>query len=301
MKHALEVAKAGSLGKASEVLLIAAPNISRSIKELETDLGITIFDRTKNGMKLTPAGEEFLKFAKGILGQIEEVENYYKEGTPKKQKFSISVPRACYISEAFVEFSKSLSKEAAEIFYKETNSQRTIHNLLNRDYNLGIIRYAENYDTYFKTMLDEKGFDYELVTEFTYSLIMSAENPLAKKESISFDDLTDYIEIAHADPYVPSLPLSKVVKEELPDNIERRIFIFERASQYDLLSHNPETFMWVSPAPESLLERYNLVLKKCADNKKVYKDLLIYKKGYKLSKLDRKFINELYESKRKHI
>ena len=301
MKHALEVAKAGSLGKASEVLLIATPNISRSIKELESDLGITIFDRTKNGMKLTPAGEEFLKFAKGILSQIEEVENYYKEGTPKKQKFSISVPRACYISEAFVEFSKSLSKEAAEIFYKETNSQRTIHNLLNRDYNLGIIRYAENYDTYFKTMLDEKGFDYELVTEFTYSLIMSAENPLAKKESISFDDLTDYIEIAHADPYVPSLPLSKVVKEELPDNIERRIFIFERASQYDLLSHNPETFMWVSPAPESLLERYNLVLKKCADNKKIYKDLLIYKKGYKLSNLDQQFINELYESKRKHI
>ena len=273
MKHALEVAKSGSLGKASEVLLIAAPNISRSIKELESDLGITIFDRTKNGMKLTPAGEEFLKFAKGILGQIEEVENYYKEGTPKKQKFSISVPRACYISEAFVEFSKSLSKEAAEIFYKETNSQRTIHNLLNRDYNLGIIRYAENYDTYFKTMLDEKGFEYELVTEFTYSLIMSADNPLAKKESISFDDLTNYIEIAHADPYVPSLPLSKVVKEELPDNIERRIFIFERASQYDLLSHNPETFMWVSPAPESLLERYNLVLKKCVDNKKIYKDL----------------------------
>lgn len=144
MKHALEVAKAGSLGKASEVLLIATPNISRSIKELETDLGITIFDRTKNGMKLTPAGEEFLKFAKGILGQIEEVENYYKEGTPKKQKFSISVPRACYISEAFVEFSKSLSKEAAEFFYKETNSQRTIHNLLNRDYNLGIIRFKNS-------------------------------------------------------------------------------------------------------------------------------------------------------------
>ena len=52
MKHALEVAKAGSLSKASEVLLIAAPNISRSIKELEADLGITIFDRTQNGMKL---------------------------------------------------------------------------------------------------------------------------------------------------------------------------------------------------------------------------------------------------------
>lgn len=301
MKHVLEVAKAGSLSKASESLLIAAPNISRSIKELEAYLGITIFERTPNGMKPTPEGEEFISFAKSILGQIDEVEKFYKSGAPKKQKFSISVPRASYISEAFAEFSKSLSKEAAELFYKETNSQRTIRNILDHDYKLGIIRYAENYDKHFKIMLEEKGFQYEVITEFTYRLIISENSPLAKKQSITFDDLTDYIEIAHADPYVPSMPLSKVVKEELPENIGRRIFVFERASQFDLLSTNPETFMWVSPAPKKLLERYNLVQRECADNKKVYKDVLIYKNGYKLSKLDRQFITALCDSKRKYM
>ena len=301
MKHALEVAKAGSLSKASKELLIAVPNISRSIKELETDLGITIFDRTQSGMKLTAQGEEFINFAKGILGQIDEVEKFYKAGSPKKQKFSISVPRACYISEAFANFSKSLSKQAAEVFYKETNSQRTIHNMVNHDYKLGIIRYAENYDTYFKAMLEEKGFEYEVLTEFTYVLIMSADNPLAQKSEITFNDLTGHIEIAHADPYVPSMPLSKVVKEELPDNIDRRIFIFERASQFDLLSVNPETFMWVSPTPKSMLDRYGLVMRRCVDNKKVYKDVLIYKKGYKLTCLDRQFISELNDSKQKYL
>lgn len=301
MKYAVEVAKVGSLNKASETLLVATPNISRSIKELEGDLGIVIFDRTAKGMELTPEGEEFINYAKGILSQIDEVENLYKKGTSKKQKFSISVPRACYISEAFSEFSKSLSDEPAEIFYKETNSQRTINNILNHDYKLGIIRYAENYDKYFKSMLDEKGLTYEMITEFSYSLIMSADSPLAQKEEITFDDLKGFIEIAHADPYVPSMPLSKVVKEELPDNIDRRIFIFERASQFDLLYKNPDTFMWVSPAPDSLLKRYNLVQKKCVDNKKIYKDVLIYKNGYKLSKLDRQFMTELCEAKRKYL
>lgn len=301
MKHALEVAKAGSLSKAAEVLLIAAPNISRSIKELETDLGITIFDRTQNGMKLTHEGEEFINFAKGILGQIDEVERFYKTGSPKKQRFSISVPRASYISEAFAQFSKSLSKGSAEIFYKETNSQRTIRNILDHDYKLGIIRYAENYDQFFKAMLEEKNLSYEMIAEFSYVLIMNENSPLAAKEKISFDDLADYIEIAHADPYVPSMPLSKVVKEELPDNVDRRIFVFERASQFDLLSQNKETFMWVSPLPTSLLRRYNLVQKNCSDNKKIYKDVLIYKNGYKLSNLDRQFITELCESKRKYL
>ncbi|MBR5233265.1 MAG: LysR family transcriptional regulator [Clostridia bacterium] len=301
MKYAVEVARAGSLNKAAETLLIAAPNVSRSIKELEADIGISIFERTAKGMELTPEGEEFINYAKGILRQIEEVENLYKKDSARKQKFSISVPRACYISEAFSQFSKSLTKDAAEIFYKETNSQRTIQYMLEHDYKLGIIRYAENYDKYFKQMLDEKGFTYEMVTEFSYSLIMSAGNPLAEKENITFEDLTGYIEIAHADPYVPSMPLAKVVKEELPDNIDRRIFIFERASQFDLLSNNPETFMWVSSAPESILKRYNLVQKKCVDNKKIYKDVLIYKKGYKLTKLDRQFITELCEAKRKYL
>ena len=298
MKYALEVAKVGSLGKASENLLIAVPNISRSIKELETDLGISIFERTSKGMSLTPEGEEFINFAKGILNQIEQVEKFYKEGAPDKQKFSISVPRACYISEAFSEFSKSLNKEPAEIFYKETNSQRTIHNMINHDYKLGIIRYAENYDKYFKAMLDEKDRCYELITEFSYSLIMSRKNPLSEKSAISFDDLKGYIEIAHADPYVPSMPLSKVVKEELPDNIERRIFIFERASQFDLLEKNNETFMWVSPVPQSLLDKYGLVQKKCVQNEKIYKDVLIYKKGYKLTDLDKRFIEEVSKAKK---
>ncbi len=299
MKYAVEVARMGSLKKASDVLLIAVPNISRSIKELENDLGITIFERTTTGMSLTPEGAEFIGYAKGIIGQIEQVERHYKEGAPNKKKFSISVPRASYISEAFVEFSKTLTKEPSEIFYKETNSQRTIHNMVNHDYKLGIIRYGENYDKYFKAMLDEKGFMYELVNEFSYSLIMSRENPLAQKEEISFDDLADFIEIAHADPYVPSMPVSKVVKEELPDNISRRIYIFERGSQFDLLDKNPQTFMWASPPPQSLLLRYNLAMKECEQNKKIYRDVLIYKKDYRFSELDLRFIDKLNEAKKK--
>ena len=301
MKYAVEVAKLGSLNKAAETLIIAQPNISRSIKELEADLGITIFNRSSKGMVLTPEGEEFIRYAKSILKQIDEVELMYKQGAPKKQKFSISVPRACYISDAFAEFSKCISEDPAELFYKETNSQRTINNVINNDYKLGIIRYAENYDKYFKTMLVEKGLTYEMIAEFTYVLIMSRDNPLAGKDTITFDDLPPYIEIAHADPYVPSLPLSRVVKDELPDNIDRRIFIFERASQFDLLSENTETFMWVSPASQKILDRYNLIQKKCVDNKKIYKDVLIYKDDYRLTPLDKQFITELCESKRKYL
>lgn len=301
MKYAVEVARAGSLNKAAESLYVALPNVSRSIKELEADLGITIFDRSAKGMTLTPEGEEFIGYAKGILRQIEQVEKLYRDGGNGKQKFSISVPRACYISDAFAQFSRSLSDAPAEIFYKETNSKRAIQNILENDYQLGIIRYAENYDKSFKAMLEEKGLAYEMVTEFTYRLIVSEHSPLAAQEEVSFEALKDLIEIAHADPYVPSLPMAKVLKEEHPDNIERRIFVFERASQFELLSQNPDTFMWMSPAPEAVLQRYGLIEVPCSENSKVYKDMLVYRKGYKLSALDHQFITALCEAKRKHI
>ena len=106
IRHALTVAKTGSLSSAAKVLLIAAPNISRSIKELENELGITIFERTQNGMVLTPDGEEFISFASGIIRHIDDVEKFYKTGAKGKQKFSVSAPRACYISEAFANFAR---------------------------------------------------------------------------------------------------------------------------------------------------------------------------------------------------
>ena len=301
MKYALEVARLGSLNKAAESLMIAQPNLSRSIKELEADLGITIFQRSAKGMVLTPDGEEFMDYARDILHRIDKLEQSYRDGSHKKRKFSISVPRACYISAAMAEFSKNIGDAPVEIYYKETNSKKTIKKLLENEYKLGIIRYAESYEKYYQAMLEEKRLASEVISEFSYVLIMSRNNPLATKETITYDDLSSYVEIAHADPYVPTLPMSKVFRETLPDNIRQRIFVFERASQFDLLSENPKTFMWVSSASPQILDRYGLVQRTAEGNKRVYKDVLIYHQGYKLSKLDKAFIDALHESRKKFL
>lgn len=298
LKYAAEVAKCGSINKAAEALYMNQPNLSKAIKELETSLGITIFERTAKGMNVTPEGEEFLSHAKKILRQIDEMEAYYHSGIPVRQRFSLAAPRASYISQAFAQFSKSLGKERAEIFYRETNAMQAMQSVLNADYKLGILRYAAEFDRYYKDMLEEKGLNAEVIMEFRFVLLMNSAHPLAEKKDIGFDDLRPYIEIAHADPLMPSLPLSAVKKEELPDEAERRIFVFERGSQMNLLTENPETFMWVSPMPDSLSAHYGLVQRKCGENQRLYKDMLIYKKDYHLTALDKQFITELCNVKR---
>lgn len=299
MKYAVEVARTGSINRAAEKLLIGQPNLSRAIKELESSLGVTIFKRSAKGMKLTPDGEEFISYAQNILKQIDSLEDMFSKAAPKKKRFSVCVPRASYISDAFAKFSGALRNEKyLEVYYEETNAMNSIDGVLQEDYNLGIIRYAEHYDKYYKAMMDEKGLDYEMITEFRYQLVMSKHSRLAKQPIIKFDDLKKYIEIAHADPYVPSLPQNEVIKDELPSDINRRIFVFERASQFELLCHNPDTFMWVSPIPKDMLERFDLVERRCDQNERIYKDVLIHRKNYTLSELDDRFISELCRSKR---
>lgn len=298
LKYAVEVAKQKSISKAAKSLFMGQPNLSRAIKELEEELGITIFERTSKGINPTPDGEELLQYAKRILSQINEVEEIYKVGKRQKSQFSVCVPRAGYIAYAFAELSKNIDTlYPAEIFYKETNSMRTINSVLKGDYNLGIIRYQTTFEKYFQSMFLEKNLVAETITEFSYVLAMSEKHPLANKETIKPEDLSQYIEIAHADPYVPSLPVIDVKKAEMSEYVDKRIYVFERASQYMLLDKVPNTFMWISPIPDEMLDDHGLIEKKCDFSQKKYKDVLIYREGYKLTDLDRMFIENVHKAK----
>lgn len=305
MKYAVVVAETNSINKAAEKLFVGQPNLSRAIKELESTLGITLFERKAKGMFLTPDGEVFIRYAKNILKQIDEVEALFNKNSYSKNRFSISVPRASYIAEAFAKFTELIENNLkAEIFYNETDSMSIIKSVLQDDYKLGIIRYAESFDKYYKSMMDEKGIKYEIIAEFKYVLLMNKECPLASVNNIRNEDLQNYIEISHSDTYVPFLPFGEVKKEEQEeqqDGSQRKVYVFERASQFEILSHNKNAYMWVSPIPKKLEERFGLVQKSTEFNKKVYKDMLINKKEYSYTHLDTMFVEQLIKSKRNTI
>lgn len=302
MKYAVEIAETSSINKAAEKLYVGQSALSRAIKELESSLGVTLFDRSARGMTLTPDGEVFIRYARTILKQVDAVEELFSRGDVSRKRFSLSVPRASYIAEAFAQFSRKITEDAeAEVFYRETNSIQTIKNVQKEDYRLGIIRFSEDNDRYYRSLMEEKELTGVLITEFRYVLLMRADSPLAALETITYDDLHRCMEIAHADPSVPSLPIEDGKKEDACETPGRRIYVFERASQFSLLSENPDTFMWVSPVPKSLLDRYGLVERECASDRGVYKDVFIHRKDYTLTPLDNAFIEHLIRVKRETI
>lgn len=299
LKYAVEVEKAGSISKAAENLFIAQPHLSKAIRELESSLGAAVFNRTSRGVVPTKKGREFLRYAKNILAQIEEMEALYKPANVEAQRFDICVPRASYISFAFTEFVKELDHEKdIDVNYRETNSMRAIREVTDGTNNLAVIRYEALHESYFLNALEERDLQYEPVWEFEYLALMSAEHPLAKEDVIDFSQLSQYMELVHGDISVPALPISEARQmARMPDH-RKKIAVYERGSQFELLIRIPTTYIWASPMPRDVLERFSLVQKPCDMARNKYKDTLIYRKGYRMCDEDRLFIQKLHEAVR---
>lgn len=293
LRYALEVEDCGSVTNAAKRLSVSQPNLSKMIKELEKRLGFSLFVRKNKGMVPTKKGQEFLREARKVMKQFDELERFGNHSEEDRVMFGVAAPRASYITHGFTRFMHQVDDgRDMEIYFNETNSLDTINDIAEQKYTSGIIRYDVRYEKYFLSMLQLEGMVYEPLLEFEYVFIMSKDNPLSEQDVIQYSDLENYIEILHGDTVIPSL----VHNDTMPQpekNARRCIYVYERGSQFDLLADESSTFMWVSPLPQKILERYHLFQKKCKDYCRMMKDIYIYPKGYELSKYERMFLEEV--------
>ena len=288
LRYAIEVEKTRSITEAAENLYMSQPNLSRAIRELEGALGIAVFDRTPKGLVPTAQGEEFLHYARSILAQFDEMTARYCNKAQERRMLRLSVPRASYIALAFTRFAQLADPDLA-LDYKETNALRSIRNVTEDGYDLGIVRYQADYEKYFLSTFRDKGLQSRELCSFRYLAMLRVDHPAARKPVLTMADLEDSVAVGQGDVYVPSLPQSSC---ETPGG-GRTIQLYERTSQFELVSSLPRAYAWVSPVPAEMLKRFHLTLKPCQDNVARHKDVLIYRRQYMLSPTDELFLEEL--------
>lgn len=293
--YALEVERVGSISQAAQNLYIAQPNLSKAIKDLEKELGFSLFKRTSNGVQVTESGSEFLYHAKQITEQLDAISRIQNRSGNGKLFYKLSIPRGSYIAEGFTSFVAELEADKGmDITLNETNSLGTITNVTDRGYNVGIIRYPVSEEAYFLSILKNNRLQHEIIWEFEYVLVMSKDHPLADKEEITVSDLKSYIQITHGD---TDFHQDKNITNKKEDEHKKTIYVYERGSQFDLLANVPTTYMWVSPIPKHILEKNNLIQKSCKVDNNIYRDVVIFRKDYNLEDIDRLFQKKIYESK----
>ena len=126
----VEAARCMSINKAAERLYTHQSNVSNVIRQLEGELGIQIFQRTKKGVLVTEEGREFLNYAEEILDRVGFIEEVYSvRARQRKHYFSVSSMRSYFLSVPTMRLYDHMSDSGPDPVYIRLKRQ-TYHDVM---------------------------------------------------------------------------------------------------------------------------------------------------------------------------
>ncbi len=289
VKYALEISRTGSISKAAENLSVAQPNLSRAVKELESSLGIAIFDRTRTGMTVTPEGERLLTAGERILREVADMETMFDGETAVRRSLSVCACPAAYLSHAFVSFCAALPVgDLFETRYCEGTMAEVLEAVTKGTSKLGIIRIPAHFEAYYTDKLTARELKYEVVAEFSPVALAGLGSPLAGKETVTPASLAGLCQVISPD----SLPLNSdgMARENTPARLE--IEVSDRATAYALLTEDPTLYLCAPPLPPHLAAKQGLI-RRPMTGCGTFRDLLVCQKSYRLTDTDEAFVRAL--------
>ena len=192
LNYVITISECGSLNKAAEILYVAQPSLTCAVKELEKELGITIFNRSGRGVTLTNDGTEFLLYARQVYAQYKELlEKYGKAGNLKK-KFGVSTQHYSFAVKAFVEMVKTFDTSKYEFAIRETKTKEVIDDVSTMRSEIGIL-----YLSYFNRkallkILSSQQLEFHSIIHCKPYVYLWKGHPLAKQKSITLPELQQY-------------------------------------------------------------------------------------------------------------
>jgi len=191
LRYAITVAEAGSITEASRKLFISQPSLTRATHELEKEMGITLFERSNKGIRISHEGELFLRYARQVLEQASLLEDQYK-GSHRKQQFVVSTQHYSFAVNAFVDLIRDCDSDCYDFALRETQTYEILDDVAGLKSEIGILYYNSfNRDVLHKIMTAN---DLVFTPLFVASphIFVSREHPLAHRESVTMEELMPY-------------------------------------------------------------------------------------------------------------
>lgn len=190
--YVIIISETGSFNKASEILYISQPSLTSSVKELEKELGIVIFNRGGRGVTLTNDGAEFILYARQLYQQYGEILEKYGKGGKLKKKFGISAQHYSFAVKSFVEMVKKFNTEEYEFAIRETKTKEVIEDVSSGKSEIGIIYLSDFNRAALTKLLQTKDLKFHKLTSCDAFVYLWKGHPLAKNRSIRFEELNEY-------------------------------------------------------------------------------------------------------------
>ena len=192
IKYVIGIADAGSLNKAAEKLYVAQPSLTSTIHALEDELGITIFNRSSRGITLTNDGREFVTKARQLYQNYEALAEQYGEPEKRKKKFGVSSQHYSFAVKSFVEMVKSFNIDEYDFAIRETKTREVIEDVATLKSEIGVLYLSDYNRNFIQKLLKARELEFEHLIDCKAFVYIWKNHPLAKQESISFEELKDY-------------------------------------------------------------------------------------------------------------
>ena len=181
LRYVVAVAEARHFGQAAERCFVSQPSLSASVKNLEEELGVTLFERGKRGVFLTEAGEQIVAQARRTLEEAERVKTVARQGRdPLKGVLRLGIIHtiAPYLLPDLV---TALRRAAPDMpLDVEENTTATLDRML-KEGGVDAVILALPYEG--------PGLDTVPLYEEVFTVVAPAKHPLARKKSVAVEEL----------------------------------------------------------------------------------------------------------------
>lgn len=233
LKYIIQTVQYGSISTAAQKLFITQPSLSKSISELEKEMGITIFYRSNRGVCLSEDGTKFLSYARRVVEQAELLEHRYKNGAPVRRVFAVSAQHYAFVVNAFVALVKEYEKEKYEFSLRELRTNDIIEDVRTFRSEVGILFLSNFNREVILKLLQNSNIQFNSLFTAKPHIFVSRKNPLAKLEKVTLENLKDYPRLTYEQGENNSFYFS----EELHSTVDspKSIIVSDRATLFNLL------------------------------------------------------------------
>ncbi len=233
LRYVVKVAECGSITEASRRLFVSQPSITASIRDLENEMGVHIFERTNKGVIVSEEGETFLGYARQVLDQADLLEGKYKGTSEQVPHFSVSCQHYSFAVNAFVDVIREFDAARYDFTLREEQTHEIIEDVAHMKSELGILYLSEHNREVIERMLAANELVFEGLFCAAPHVFVCADHPLADHASVTLEDHEYYPFLSYEQGSYNSFYYS----EELTSTFERRknIRVRDRATLFNLV------------------------------------------------------------------
>lgn len=192
LKYAVTVAECGTISAAAEKLFISQPSLTAAIRELESEMGVTIFSRTNRGVIVSREGEEFLGYARQILSQAQLLQERFSGRAQGEKRFAVSSQHFNFTVLAFSRLVQNFRGPRYSFHFRETTTYEVLEDVSQLRSEVGILALNEDNERFLRRTFGKLGLEFTELKRVQAELFVSAEHPLAGRRFVTVEDVSPY-------------------------------------------------------------------------------------------------------------